>query len=372
MKVPKRVRRVPRIHRFVRTGLIVLTSVMAVVSVLAVGMWALDSLATDPSEGEPVRASPVKRRLITVEGKQVPLPAGDWYLAAHVVPEDRATDRAAVSQVLLRVRDRRVDAAVMVQVNRPGRPSIWGLAPGCKRAVFADRRILYASDHDGACSYAGFVDGTASAGNEVVDPAWRRAQREAVDRGWNLPVSWMLVSYRITDPMDAMQIRYLFHPWAGDDVKMPVSMTVRRVFGERLVAWMDESWPAIALGFRGRLDRAGENGGDKSPVSDWTNVDATSPRGSGSGGERPADVAGATRASGAQAVTAPVVASLADFGVAWLYLGNTAAAGTLSVLSAIARGAVSVTHDVVWSVIEQPSVRDLALPGVGTETALPR
>lgn len=345
-------------------------------------------MATDPPEGDPVVASPFKRRLVSVEGKQVPLPAGDWYLAAHVVPEDRGVDRsadrgadrgvdraaarAAVSQVLLRVRDRRVDAAVLVQVNRPGRPSIWGLAPGCKRGLFADRRVLYASDHDGACSYAGFVDGTASAANETVDPAWRRAQREAVDRGWNLPSSWMLVSYRITDPMDAMQIRYLFHPWAGDDTKMPASTTVRRVFGERLVAWMDDSWPAIALGFRGRLDRAGDNGTDKPPVGDWTNPDAVWPRWSGSGAEPPAPVARETRSSGARAVTAPAVASLADFGVAWLYLGNAAAAGTLSVLTAVAKGVVSVTHDVVWSVIEQPAERDLALPGVGTETGLPR
>jgi uncharacterized membrane protein len=345
---------------------------MVVVTVLSVGMWAWRSTATDPSDGEPISASPFKRRVVTVEGKQVPLPAGDWYLAAYVVPEDRGGDRAAVSQVLLRVRDRRVDAAILIQVNRPGRPSIWGLAPGCKRSLFADRRTVYASDHDGACAYAGFIDGTASAGNEAIDPAWRRAQRESVDRGWNLPTSWMLVAYRITDPMDAMQIRYLFHPWATDEVRMPASMTVRRVFGERMVAWMDESWPAIALGFRGRLDRVGDIGSDTPLVGDWTNPDAAWSRGSGSGGDLASVGSVTASASGGRAVSGPVVASLADFGVAWYYLGNAGAAGALSALTAAARGVASVTHDLLWSVIEQPSVHDLALPGVGTETALPR
>ncbi len=374
LKPPGRVRRTPRVNRFVRTGLIALTCVMVVVTVLGVGVWTWRSTPTDPSADEPVHANPIRRRLVMVEGKQIPLPAGDWYLAAHVVPEDRASDRAgdraAVSQVLLRVRDRRVDAAVLVQANRFGRPSIWGLAPGCKRTLFADRRILYASDHDGACAYAGFVDGTVSAANDAVDPAWRRAQRDAVDRGWNLPASWMMVSYRISDPMDAMQVRYLFHPWSGDDAKMPVSTTVRRVFGERLVAWMDESWPAIALGFRGRLDRAGDNGGDGSIIGDWTNVNGGWPRVPGNGADHPP--ARPTPAPGARAVTAPVMESLTDFGVAWLYLGNVAAAGTLSALAAVARGAVSVTHDAVWSMIASPSVPDLALPGVGAETALPR
>jgi len=360
-----------RINRIVRTGLIVTTSVMVVVTVLVAGVWTWRSLATDPSDGEPVHGAAIMRPVVSVEGKQVPLPAGDWHLAAHVVPEDRAADRAGVSQVLLRVRDRKVDAAVLVQVNRQGRPSGWGLAPNCKRTLFADRRIHYASDHDGACAYAGFIDGTASEANTAIDPAWRRAQREAVDRGWNMPASWMLVSYRITDPMDSMQVRYLFHPWAVEETTMPVSTTVRRVLGERLAAWMDQSWPAIALGFRGRLDLGAENGSGRS-LGDWNSIDTAWPRGPGSIAEPAGSASGGVRSSGTRALTYPVFASLADFGVAWFYLGNAAAAGTLSVLTTLARGAVSVTHDVAWYVIDPPTVHDLALPGVGLETALPR
>lgn len=360
-------RRAVVMYKLVRITLVGVASVMILVTAAGLGVVTWQSLATDPAGGEPIQAATPPRRVLTVEGKQVVLPPGTWHVAAHFSREGTPSVDAPVSMVLLQVRNRTVMAAVLVQASRQGVPAPWGLAPGCQDAAFAYRQTLYASDHDGACAYAAFVDGTSSLSSADVDAAWRRAQREAVDQGWSMPASWMLVTYRITDPMDSLQVKYLFHPWPVADASMPVSAMLRRVYGERMAAWMTASWPAVTAGFRGRIGAA-----EDWPMTDWTRGDTPL-------SQQPLQQAAMTDAVrdsighfGAKTVGYHVLASMTDFVVAWGYLGSAAAAAGLSALGAMANGAVYVAQEIAWTYMDEPAAANRALPGAGQEMPLPR
>jgi hypothetical protein len=196
----------------------------------------------------------------------------------------------------------------------------------------------------------------------VVDPAWHRAMREAVDRGWNVPIGWLSVTFRVTDPEDAMQIRYLFHPWNIRDPKPPESAAWRRIQADRLAIWMEAITPAIAAGFRDRLG---------------SRVDAILPN--------PEDPPRADPApNGNQAAPDPsmldmltgrlsyrMLTPLADFGVLWVYLGNAMTASTIASLRLLSQGISSVAQDYLRSVLG-PTILKQDLPGIGTESPLPR
>lgn len=296
----------------------------------------------------------------------MPLPPGDWHMLARVPVEGADSVAPFASMVLVRLNGREIDAAVLVQVNRLGHHVKWGLPPACTLDDFTPRRVQYASDHDGSCAYAAFADGTGPLIGVLIDPAWHRAMREAVDRGWNVPLTWLSVTFRVTDPVDAMQVRYLFHPWPLGQSKPPESAAWRRIQAERLAAWMEMTTPRISAGFRDRLRSSAE-----ATLADPARIDV-------GGREQSAEDAGSgemseetTRSMVARAMSYRMFASLADFGVLWLYLGNAVTATTLATLKFAAQGATAATYDYVRSALGPPIVYH-DLPGVGVETPLPR
>lgn len=111
----------------------------------------------------------------------MPLHPGDWHELARV------TEEAEAAAVLVRLDGRDADAAVLVRVNRLGRKVGWGQSPPCLSRDYEPSRVLHASDHDGFCVYASYVDGTGPQTGVAIDAAWRQAMQAAVDRGWNVP-----------------------------------------------------------------------------------------------------------------------------------------------------------------------------------------
>ena len=95
---------------------------------------------------------PTVSAVFATQGKQVPLPPGEWVVMQGVVsPTGPRTGEIAApvaSTALFHLRGHRVDAAMLVQVNPEGAASNWGLAPGCTRQDFYWARIRYTSDHD--------------------------------------------------------------------------------------------------------------------------------------------------------------------------------------------------------------------------------
>lgn len=292
--------------------------------------------------------------VFATEGKQVPLPPGEWAVMRSVVeptalrPGDTATPVA--STVLLRLRGHRVDAAVLVQVNPPDAASNWGLAKGCQRQDFYYAHVRYTSDHDSACSYVTYVTPwTASA--PPMDEAWRASMQEAVDNGWSVPPRWVAVVYRLTDPIDAVQVRYLFDPSQGDSRRDDVAADQVA----HLVAWSDVSWRKLQVGMRGRLK---PNGADAM-------ADPASIRIAPSSFMAPAPPE--MKRGELKTMTFQMIGSLTSFTVAYVYLGSLAAASTLSVAASVAGSALNYAGEWAWGLVPDPAAELHDLPGVGLE-----
>lgn len=299
-----------------------------------------------PGAAQPARE--VYRGTTSVEGKQVPLPAGEWYLAGRTtIRVDVSHDVASVA--LVRLRGMAVDAAVLIQTNRPDGEAGWSQPTACRRTDIYFSQVRYASDHDGACAYAAYVD--SAAGREPVDPAWQQAQRYGRDVGWRFPPHWLQAAYRISDPHDAIHVRYLFAAPAR----------AQRAAAGSLVSWTEASWQKVGDGFRKRL-----NAVDGLP--DWSLADAASPKLPPMKVEAP----GSMEQLGARMITYRAVGTLLAFGVNYLWLGDLPTAGALALAGAAASGTLYLAQDLVWSRFENPVVVVGDLPGVGTEGPGPR
>jgi uncharacterized membrane protein len=290
--------------------------------------------------------------VISIEGKQVPLPEGTWHLAGHAVfkVDPSAPRRAVVSVALVRLHDLAVDAAVLVQTNKLDTESVWGKATACERTDLYFARVRYASDHDGSCAYAAYVD-AATTPDAAIDPAWKQAMLLGTRKGWRFPAHWLEASYRITDPRDAIQIRYLFVPTA--DGVHPATV-------QSLVAWTESSWYAIGSGFRNRL--TADQG-----LPDWGRAE-----------DEPAkvlqsldDQTNETAHIGAKMITYRIFGTLTDMSVNYLWLGSLPSAGGLAIVSAAASSALYFFHELAWNRFEKPATEVGDLPGVGLEVPGP-
>jgi uncharacterized membrane protein len=335
----------------------------AILGVLALGAVLVATIAPVPAQDPAVRvavpqtaAAPhgtgdagAVRGMISVEGKEIPLPAGEWRLAGRAVSaaDASAPQRTVVSVALVRLHGVTVDAAVLVQTNRMDTEAAWGKASACERTDLYFARVRYASDHDGSCAYAAYVD--AAVKYDAIDPAWKQALLHGAGLGWHFPTRWVEAAYRITDPRDAIQVRYLFDPTGVPGAALPGG--TRR----SIVAWTEGSWYAVGSGFRNRLD--GEAG-----LPDWRQGET--------GAMLPAVGAETSQVEhlGTKMITYRIFGTMTDMSVNYLWLGSLPSAGGLAVVGAVASSALYFVHELVWSRFEKPPV--LVWPdwkaGVGT------
>ncbi len=291
------------------------------------------------------------RGMISVEGKQVPLPTGEWHLAGQAASTagQGTPQRSVLSVALVRLRGSAVDAAVLIQTNRLDSDAAWGKATACDRTDLYFARTRYASDHDGSCAYAAYVD--AAVKRDSTDPAWQQALLRGAGMGWRFPSHWVQAAYRITDPRDAIQVRYLFDPPAGANGRLP------RPVVRSLVSWTEASWYPVGSGFRNRL-------GAEDGLPDWREPGASEaatvlPR---AGGE-----VSQVEHLGTKMITYRIFGTMTDMSVNYLWLGSLPSAGGLALLGAVASSTLYFVHELVWSRFEQPPVLVGDLPGVGVE-----
>jgi len=320
---------------------------------LAVAAVLAGMLAPLPDAGSGARAQArggdLHRGMVEVEGKQVPLPPGEWQIAGRAVAAagEATAGHTVVSVALVRLRGVAVDAAVLVQTNRLDGDAAWGKATACERSDLYFARVRYESDHDGSCAYAAYV--VPAARYEEVDPAWKQALLHGAGSGWRFPSHWVEAAYRISDPRDAVQVRYLFDP-AGDEGKVSEAEI------HALVGWTEANWYAVGSGFRNRL---GEDAG----LPDWR-------RSAEAGGAELPQVGAETNQVehlGAKMVTYRFFGTMTDMSVNYLWLGSLPSAGGLALVSAIASSALYFVHELVWSRFEKPPALVGDLPGVGLE-----
>lgn len=293
------------------------------------------------------------------EGKQAPLPAGEWVVMGRAVsavgPLVAQRHAPVVSTTLLHLRGSRVVGGVLLQVNPDGAPSNWGVAGGCERPDFPGAVVRYVSDHNSGCSYVAFVTPSA-ASLPPTDASWHDAVEQALDNGWSLPDQWLESVYRLTDPLDAMQVHYLFDPASG----APPGRGATAEQVAALVAWTAVSWRGVQRGFRDRLIP-----GAGTALADWTSFRVLQE--AAALPERPTASDRAT----VMGYSYRVVDALTGFGVSYLYLRSAVMAGALSLLQAGANGAMSYVQERVWdtTALELGDLR--YLPGPGLEQGSP-
>lgn len=280
---------------------------------------------------QPVATPVAPGGVLSIEGKQVPLPEGAWLRAGGAEGED-----GVVSLALLQVRDGQVVGGVLLQANKAGAPSDWGSAPGCRRTDLPFVRVHYASDHDGACAYVAVVE--AAPGGTPVDPAWAEASGLAAARGWTLPGRWAEAAIRVSDPLEAVQVRYAFALPAGVDLPPGLSGWTETALDGAAHGLLNQLEPPRALP---PLEQAGPapdeetTGGIPRPV--W------------------------------KTITFRMIATTIDFSTNVIAIGNLVTASLLSAWNTVTGPWIYLAHELAWDYFGAPAVTGLDLPGIGAE-----
>lgn len=189
-------------------------------------------------------------RVLKVDGKQVPLPAGSWVVAADGASDWTNSSIGAFgflrTIVLLRVVDHRVDTILEVNANVLPTTDGWGMASDCARTDLVLAVIRYRAGWDGSCY---FVTHTLLANDPT--PIWKAALDFAVGKGWQLSRVWLTAGFRTADRSDVLDVRFHFSP------------DTRGIAHEAVDRWQDSAWMSA------RLDADPQRYGFAHAVSDW-------------------------------------------------------------------------------------------------------
>ncbi len=334
---------------------------MLAVPALAVSM----GLASATEMSRPAGDRPPIRGSLTVDGKQIPLPDGEWRVAGQAVftPAGRPAPETVTSLSLVRLRGDAVTAAVLIQVATPGTDTAWGKAAGCERTDLPLARVRYASDHDGSCAWvASVVASVEPNGGDAPDPAWKQTLATAERAGWAIPESWAVANIRVTDPRDAIQVRYAFDggrpPGPGTTTAITTGTAPAVAPALPGIDWVENAWNRVESGFRGRLDA-------NSVLPDWS-AQATRPPAKDDAQES----TGFSRTVW-KTVTFRTVVTTLDFSTNYIAIGNAATAAGLSAFAFVVGPFVYLGHEMAWEKFGNPALPSVELPGFGTEGPSP-
>ncbi len=287
--------------------------------------------------------TPPAHGTLSLEGKQIPLPDGEWVQAGKA-----STAEGLVSVALLQLRDRTVAAAVLVQASRLGTAADWGSAPECDRTDLPLARTHFKSDHDGSCA---FVARVAEGGDGVpVDAAWHDARRTAEAQGWTWPAAWGVMGVRVVAPLSGVQVRYAIAlgQTGGPDAAA-------------LAAWTPGTWDQVERGLHNQLDPA-------RPLPPLTAPAAPPPW-----AVPPPDPDGFTLSRSVwKTITYRVIGTSLDFATNLIAIGDLATAAALSSLPILIGPWIYLGHELAWEHFGGPANRQEALPGLGAETPWPQ
>jgi hypothetical protein len=236
---------------------------------------------------------------LSLNGKQVPLPAGEWVLVGdsyEVLPSVAGGAGDAVeSVVLFQLSGSSVPAFVAIHRNAIGVDKGWGVAAECSRTDLYAAIAYENSDTHGFCGFATYVlTATPSDGAAL---SWKQALDYARLHGLTLPDTWLMGGFRLSDARDLVDVRYHFDPalaglptrsaasWQDSDWAVarldaaaaapavswsdtarrwasyayslggsePEKLSQRRAAVDGLVAWLDSMRYPVELGFKNRL-----------------------------------------------------------------------------------------------------------------------
>lgn len=189
---------------------------------------------------------------VAIDGKQVPLPRGEWIVAGQGVQDFDMPELGAFgavrSLVLFQRAGERVVAIAEINTNAVAVNDGWGRAQSCARGQQFLLATRYRTGWDTSCI---FVQPTRL--TDAGPPAWQVARRLAATARLALPEVALTAGFRLSDRQDIVDLRFHFDPalfgaglggadWSAAAVRADPA---RLDAAQRLAAW--------ALGFDGRI-----------------------------------------------------------------------------------------------------------------------
>lgn len=323
----------------------------------------------------------------TVAGKQIPLPAGSWVVAADrdMVLDPQAGNFGVYGSirnlVLFRVEESAVTAFIEINTNSLPVGDGWGVSRDCTRTDTYAAVVRYSSGWDALCF---FLHHTMTETSELSSAGWRAAALRAAELNLTLPPVWVTAGFRAANRRDVVDVRYSFSPsawgvapggggWAdGAWHKDNFEKNPERVaFVQAVARWAAEFAPMVEDGLKRRLDPAAAfpwPGRDlataPSPsieqrlrILEKLHADGGIPReeyerqrhllASGKALEPEPQVDAATIAFWKTAAYRPMV-STANLFIDYFWIGQPFAAGVLVVLQVVVNTTKFYFHELAW------------------------
>ena len=334
---------------------------------------------------------------ITVAGKQVPLPPGEFTVVTSGTAHARIVNKTGIESqrldlgpiravTLAQVADGRVPLVVEIAANLLPYHDGWGTTADCTRKDIYAAVSNYESGWDVSCLYLKPmpVDDTHRA------PGGEAVARFAGERGAAVSSFWVVAGLRVADRQDVIDVRYHIDPAAlgvpatAADAAIWAPTAIEQQPGQLtavkdIAAWTGSVASPLSAGLRGRMDPtltafppiAGAASIDPAIIERAARVDALKKlRESGAVSESAFEeqmaivtgavaVAGAAEASswtyaqvaGWKAFTYRVVVTSINAGIDYVFIGRPFAAGVLVILQVVVNTTKFFFHEMMWQEI---------------------
>ncbi len=327
----------------------------------------------------------IVKGVLTLDGKQIALPKGDW-IVAHDGPNGWNNPTIGAfgyirTVVLLHLQGTRVDAMLEINANALPTADGWGMAGDCGRSDLVMAVIRYRAGWDGSCF---FVNHTITA-NEA-QATWRSARTFAAARGWSVSSTWLTAGFRSANRGDVIDARFHFAPEAYGIPTEPVgywrgsawnasridSDPARLALAKAVSDWAMNYSALVDTGLKSRL-----SGDLVTPMPDLKSAEkvesliehrlaeldalrrdgtitaqdfdtqamALRENGLGSSSTAP-DLATVT---GVKALSYRIIVSISHLFVDYYWTGNYVAAGALEILQITINSAKFYFHELAWA-----------------------
>jgi uncharacterized membrane protein len=196
-------------------------------------------------------AGDVVAGVLPIDGKQIPLPEGDWVVAADAPSNwnDQSIGSFGYVRTLLLFRIERGSVDTILEIHSNVLPTTdgWGMAADCGRKDLVLAVVRFRAGWDGSCYFV-----THSLIDKAPPPVWHKARDFAASKGWALPRIWLTAGFRSANRSDVLDLRYYFNP------------QTRGIAAEAANSWEDSRWMAEAL------DHDARRRDFAKAVSDWS------------------------------------------------------------------------------------------------------
>lgn len=370
---------------------------------------------TGVSPANALQVGDVVANILTISGKDIPLPAGEHTIielglakiiqpdsGPQVIPADFGPIRRIV---LARMDGGIVGDVVEITTNSLRHPDGWGISSDCSLTNIYATLIRHKSGWDVSCLWIKPIFTAADDSTQTI----QRIQAFAQTAGGKAPVAWIEAGFRVADRQDMVDLRYRFagalngkatttaelQSWdPGTIADKPEPLAVVQA----IAVWASSIYPAVEIGFRTALEKdvtfSAPFGTPIEVVSDrerrLNKLTALHQDGSvkdaefarqkaiiEAEAETPLEKVWTHKnVAGYKAFTYRVAVTTINVGIDYFFIGQPFAAGVLVVLQVVVNTTKFFFHEVMWQELlgvgplqrEEPRVMDFVALGSADST----